>query len=67
MAPRSTSSATTTFRVSRLLAAIPRIPILFSNGGSSALPLGGPIRHDRIFFFANWERNEQRGSWPALC
>ena len=23
--------------------------------------LGGPIRHDRIFFFANWERNEQRG------
>ena len=23
--------------------------------------LGGPIRHDRVFFFANWERNEQRG------
>src|SRR5262249_8561906 len=23
--------------------------------------LGGPILHDRIFFFANWERNEQRG------
>src|SRR6185369_8295542 len=21
----------------------------------------GPLRHDRIFFFANWERNEQRG------
>jgi len=23
--------------------------------------IGGPIRHDRVFFFANWERNEQRG------
>jgi carboxypeptidase family protein len=23
--------------------------------------LGGPIRRDRIFFFGNWERNEQRG------
>ncbi len=23
--------------------------------------LGGPIRHNRVFFFANWERNEQRG------
>jgi hypothetical protein len=23
--------------------------------------LGGPLRRDRIFFFGNWERNEQRG------
>src|SRR5215471_7650270 len=23
--------------------------------------LGGPIRRDRLFFFGNWERNEQRG------
>ena len=23
--------------------------------------LSGPIRRDRMFFFANWERNEQRG------
>jgi hypothetical protein len=25
------------------------------------LAAGGPVRHDRVFFFANWERNEQRG------
>src|SRR5215471_12332286 len=23
--------------------------------------VGGPIRRDRVFFFGNWERNEQRG------
>jgi hypothetical protein len=23
--------------------------------------LGGPVRRDRLFFFGNWERNEQRG------
>ena len=25
------------------------------------IALGGPIRRDRLFFFSNWERNEQRG------
>ena len=25
------------------------------------IALGGPIRRDRLFFFGNWERNEQRG------
>ncbi|HKE20876.1 MAG TPA: carboxypeptidase regulatory-like domain-containing protein [Bryobacteraceae bacterium] len=24
--------------------------------------LGGPVRRDRVFFFGNWERNEQRGA-----
>jgi hypothetical protein len=23
--------------------------------------IGGPIRHDKLFLFGNWERNEQRG------
>jgi Carboxypeptidase regulatory-like domain len=23
--------------------------------------LGGPVQRDRVFYFANWERNEQRG------
>jgi hypothetical protein len=27
--------------------------------------LGGPVRHDRLFFFGNWERNEQRGVVPT--
>jgi hypothetical protein len=25
------------------------------------LALGGPLRRNRVFFFGNWERNEQRG------
>jgi len=27
--------------------------------------LGGPVRRDRVFFFGNWERNEQRGVVPT--
>jgi hypothetical protein len=27
--------------------------------------LGGPVRRDRLFFFGNWERNEQRGVVPT--
>src|SRR5262249_23561772 len=27
--------------------------------------LGGPIRRDRVFFFGNWERNEQRSVVPS--
>jgi hypothetical protein len=27
--------------------------------------LGGPARRDRLFFFGNWERNEQRGVVPT--
>ena len=57
----SISSATTSCLPIPLLPATPRIPILFSNGGSSALPWAVLSAANRVFFFANWERNEQRG------
>ena len=33
----------------------------FSAALQFGIALGGPIRHDRLFFFGSWERNEQRG------
>jgi hypothetical protein len=39
----------------------PANPDPFFQRRQFGIALGGPIRHDRIFFFANWERNEQRG------
>ncbi len=38
----------------------PANPDPFFQRRQFGLALGGPIRHDRVFFFANWERNEQR-------
>jgi hypothetical protein len=43
------------------LARDPANPDPFFQRRQFGLAAGGPIRHDRIFFFANWERNEQRG------
>ena len=43
------------------LARDPANPDPFFQRRQFGLALGGPIRHDRVFFFANWERNEQRG------
>lgn len=39
----------------------PANPDPFFQRRQFGLALGGPIRRDRVFFFANWERNEQRG------
>ena len=43
------------------LARDPANPDPFFQRRQFGLAAGGPIRHDRVFFFANWERNEQRG------
>jgi hypothetical protein len=43
------------------LARDPANPDPFFQRRQFGLAIGGPIRHDRVFFFANWERNEQRG------
>ena len=44
------------------LARDPANPDPFFQRRQFGLAIGGPIRRDRVFFFANWERNEQRGA-----
>jgi len=39
----------------------PANPDPFFQRRQFGLAAGGPIRRDRVFVFANWERNEQRG------
>ena len=39
----------------------PANPDPFFQRRQFGVALGGPIHHDRLFFFGNWERNEQRG------
>jgi hypothetical protein len=39
----------------------PANPDPFFQRRQFGLALGGPLRRDHVFFFGNWERNEQRG------
>jgi len=43
------------------LARDPENPNPFFQRRQFGLAAGGPIHRDRVFFFADWERNEQRG------
>jgi hypothetical protein len=43
------------------LARDPASPDPFFQRRQFGLALGGPLSRDRVFFFGNWERNEQRG------
>jgi hypothetical protein len=43
------------------LARDPANPNPFFQRRQFGFALGGPVRRDRLFFYGNWERNEQRG------